>query len=109
MKQKECKESPWIILPRIWKMQHNSKILYWHFDKFRGNSQFRLAPVKNSNGATIGDKERAKERWAEHFENALNRYTGAGKDKEQNEKVCDTLDVKEDLFCGEELATVPKR
>ena len=27
---------------------------------------------------------------------------------EENEKVCDTLDVKEDLFCEEELATVLK-
>ena len=36
----------------------------------------------------------------------LNRI--AGKDKEENEIVCDTLDVKEDLFCEEELATVLK-
>ena len=35
----------------------------------------------------------------------LNRDTVAGKDIEENEKVCDTLDVKEDLFCEEELAT----
>ena len=39
----------------------------------------------------------------------LNRDRVAGKDIEQNEKkVCDTLDVKEDLFCEEELATVLK-
>ena len=38
----------------------------------------------------------------------LNRDTVAGKDIEENEKVCDTLDVKEDLFCEEELATVLK-
>ena len=44
----------------------------------------------------------------EHFENVLNRDTVAAKNKEENEKVCDTLDVKEDLFCEEELATVIK-
>jgi hypothetical protein len=32
----------------------------------------------------------------------------ARKDIEGNEQVCDTLDVKEDLFCEEELATVLK-
>ena len=40
------------------------------------------------------------------FENMLNRDTVAGKDIDENEKVCDTLDVKEDLFSEEELATV---
>ena len=44
----------------------------------------------------------------EHFENVLNRDTVAGKDIEENEKVCDTLDVKQDLFSGEEIATVLK-
>ena len=38
----------------------------------------------------------------------LNRDTVAGKDMDENEKVCDTLGVKEDLFCEEELATVLK-
>jgi hypothetical protein len=38
----------------------------------------------------------------------LNRDRVAGKNIEENEKVCDTLDVKEDLFCEEELATVLK-
>ena len=38
----------------------------------------------------------------------LNQDTVAGKDIDENEKVCDTLDVKEDLFCEEELATVLK-
>ena len=60
------------------------------------------------NGATISDKEKIKERWAEHFENVLNRDTVAGKDIDENEKICDTLDVKEDLFCEEELATILK-
>ena len=32
----------------------------------------------------------------------------AGKDIEEKEKVYDTLDVKEDLLCEEELATVLK-
>ena len=39
----------------------------------------------------------------------LNWDRAAGKDIEENEEVCDTLDVKEDLFCEEELATVLKR
>jgi len=51
---------------------------------------------------------KVKERWAEHFENVLNRDTVAGKDIDENGKVCDTLDVKEDLFCEEELAAVLK-
>ena len=74
----------------------------------RGSSQSGLVPVKDRNGATISDKEKVKERWVEHFENVLNRDTVAGKDIDENEKVCDTLDVKEDLFCEEELATVLK-
>ena len=32
-------------------------------------------------------------------ENPLNRDGVTGKDIEKNEKVCDTLDVKENLFC----------
>ena len=43
-----------------------------------------------------------------NFENQRNRNTVAGKDIDENGKVCDTLDVKEDLFCEEELATVLK-
>ena len=31
-----------------------------------------------------------------------------GKDREENENVCDTFDVTEDLFCEEDLATVLK-
>jgi len=38
----------------------------------------------------------------------LNRDTVAGKDIEENEKFCDTLDVKKDLFCEEKLVTVLK-
>ena len=88
--------------------RHNSKIIYWYVNKLRGSSQSRLVPVKDRNGATISDKERVKERWVEHFENVLNRDTVAGKDIVENKKVCDTLDVKEDVFCEEELATVLK-
>jgi len=88
--------------------RHNSKILHWHVNKLRGSSQSGLVLVKDRNGCTISDKERVKERWAEHFENVLNRDTVAGKDIEENKKVCDTLDVKQDLFCEEELATVLK-
>ena len=42
--------------------------------------------MKDRNGATISYKERVKERWAEHFENVLNRDTVAGKGIEENEK-----------------------
>ena len=44
----------------------------------------------------------------EHFENVLNRDTVAGKDIDENEKVCDTLDLKKDLFFEEEKVTVLK-
>ena len=36
------------------------------------------------------------------FEKVLNRDTVAGKDIEENKKVCDTLDVREDLSYEEE-------
>ena len=32
--------------------RHNSKILHWHVNKLRGNSQSGLVPVKDRNGAT---------------------------------------------------------
>ena len=38
----------------------------------------------------------------------LNRDRVGEKDIEENEEVCDTLEVKEDLFCKEGLATVLK-
>ena len=88
--------------------QHISKILYWHVNKLRGSSQSRLVLVKDSNEATISDKERVKEIWAEILENVLNRDRVARKDTEENENVCDNLDVKEHLFCDEELATILK-
>ena len=47
--------------------RHNSNILYGYVNKLRGSSQSRLVPVKDRNGAIISDKERVKERWAEHF------------------------------------------
>ena len=66
--------------------QHNSKILYWHVNKLRGSSQSGLVPVKGRNRAIISDKERVKERWAEYFENVVNRERVAGKDIEENKK-----------------------
>ena len=38
----------------------------------------------------------------------LNQDTVAGKDIDEIEKNCDTLDVKQDLFCEEELVKVLK-
>ena len=46
---------------------HNSKILYLHVNKLRGNSQSRLVPVKYRKGTTVIHKERVKERWVEHL------------------------------------------
>ena len=88
--------------------RHYSKILYWHFNKLRWSSQSGLVPVNDRNEVISSGKERVKERFAEHFENGLNRDRVARKDIEENEKVCDALDVKEDLFCEEEIATVLK-
>ena len=87
---------------------NSNKILYWHANKMKGSGQSELVPVKDRNGTTISDEERVKVRWAEHFENVLNRDRVAEKDIQENEKVCDTLDVKGDLFCEEELATILK-
>ena len=80
----------------------------WHVNKLRGGCQSGLVPVQDRNEATIRAKERVKERWAENYKNVLNQDTVAGKDIEENEKVSDILDVKEDLFYEEELATVLK-
>ena len=88
--------------------RHNSKILYWYVNKLRGVVNPDLSQLKIGTRTIISNKERVKERWVEHFENVLNQDTFAGKDIEENEKVCDTLDVKEDLFCEEELVTVLK-
>ena len=76
------------------------KVKYYtqHVNKLRGSSQSGLVPVKDKNGAPISDKERVKERWAGYFENVLNRDTVARKDIDENEIVCDTLDMKEDLL-----------
>ena len=78
--------------------RHNSKILYWHVNKLRGSSRSRPVPVKDRNEATISNKERVKEIWREHFENMLNQDRVAGKDIEENEKVYNSLDVRQDLF-----------
>ena len=45
----------------------------------------------------------------ETFENVLNRDTVAGKDIDENEKVCDTLDVKEDFFLRGTISNSTKR
>ena len=39
---------------------------------------------------------------------SLYRSTVSRKDIEENKKVCDTLDVKKDFLCEEELVTVLK-
>ena len=78
--------------------RRNSKILYWHVNKLRGSSQSGIALVKDRNRATISDKERGRKRRVEHFENVLNQDRVAGKDTEENEKVCNSLDMKGDLF-----------
>ena len=78
--------------------------MYGHVNKLKESNQSGSVPVKDKNGATIS----VKERWAEHFESVINRDMVAGKDIDENKKDCDTLDLKEDLFCEEELATVLK-
>ena len=64
-------------------------------NKLRRSIQSGIFPLGNR--ATINDKERVKERWAEYFEIVLNQDRVAGKYTKENEKVFDTLDVKEDL------------
>ena len=64
--------------------RHNSKIIYVHVNKLKGSSQSGLVPVNDKNGPTVSDKGKVKERWAEHFENLLNRITVAGKDIDEN-------------------------
>ena len=67
--------------------RHNSKMLYWHVNKLIGSSQYGLVQVKDRNGAIISDKERVKERWANHFENVLlSQDRVARKDIEENKK-----------------------
>jgi hypothetical protein len=39
-------------------LRHNRKIVYWHVDKLRGNSQIGFVPVKDMNETTVTDKER---------------------------------------------------
>ena len=53
-------------------IRHNCKILYWHVSKLRESCQSGPVPVKDKNGATLSEKEKVKERWAEHFESVLN-------------------------------------
>ena len=56
----------------------------------------------------MGSHDKGRVKWAEYCENVLNRDRVAAKDIEENKKVCDTFDVKEDRFCEEELAKVLK-
>ena len=83
-------------------------MLYWHVNKLRENSQSELVPVKDRKRATISEKERVKKKWAEQFENVVNRDRGTGKNIEENEKNYGTLDAKEDRVFEEELVTVLK-
>ena len=95
----------------MWKMQLDGIIVKYCSDMLmnsEGVDNLDFVTVKDRNGDTISDKERVKGRWAEHFENVLNQNRANGKDVERNEKVDDILNVKEDLFWGEELATVLK-
>ena len=78
--------------------RHNSQTLNWCANKLRGSGQSGLVPVENRKGATVNEKETVKYRWAEHFEIVLNRDRVAGKDIDKNERVCNSLDMKEDLF-----------
>ena len=73
--------------------------MYWHVNILRENSQSGLVSVKDKNRDTIRDNKRVKEEWVEHFQNVLNHSRVTGEYIENNEKVDDTLDVKEDLFC----------
>ena len=43
-------------------IRHNSKIMYWHVKKLRGNGQFGIVTVKDRNAASISDGGSAKER-----------------------------------------------
>ena len=67
------------------------------------DSQSGLVPIKDKI-----DKEKAKERWVEHFENLLNRDKVTGNDIEKNERVFNNLKVNEDLFFEDELETLLK-
>ena len=72
--------------------RHNCKIFYYHMKKLRGDSQSRLSPLEDTNGATVSDKEQVIKRWTEHLENVLNRNQVTENDIEKNEKVCDILE-----------------
>ena len=44
---------------------HNGEVLHQYVNKLRGKSQSGVVPVRDRNGVTISDRERAKERWTE--------------------------------------------
>jgi len=95
-------------LPKIWNIKARwHKVLCWEVNKLRGSSQYGLVPVEDRSVVIITHKEKVKERWAEHLKNAINLDGVAGKTQNfVHKKCCNTLGVKEDLFCEEELATV---
>ena len=86
--------------------QHTSKILCWHLNKLKGSSQSGLVPGTRMGPKLVIRKELRKD-GGTFSECAKPRYS-CRKDIDQNEKVCDTFDVKEDLFREEELATALK-
>ena len=43
--------------------RHISKILYWHVNQLRGNSQSRLIPVKDKNGPQLVIRKELKKDW----------------------------------------------
>ena len=75
---------------------HHYNIIYWCVNKLKGIVVIKsgIAYVKDRNGSTIRDKERVKKTSAEHFENVVNSDIVTGKYIEENEKVCDMMDVR---------------
>jgi len=72
------------------------------------NSESGLVPVQDRNGAIISEKERVKERWAEHSENVLDHHYRYRKRYGKIENASDALNVKVDLFCEEVMMIVVK-
>ena len=63
-------------MPRIWKIELYGIVVKYCSDMLmnsEGALNFGLFLVEDRNGATISDKERAIEVWAEYFENFLEK------------------------------------
>ena len=88
--------------------QHISKIFYWHINQLRGNSQSGLCQLKIGLGPQLVIRKALKRDGQKHFENVPNYDRVMGKDIVKDDKACDTLDVKEYLFCEERLMAVSK-